>query len=141
MYLTETAEIHHNDASSAYAAAFEAYNALSDEEKLEIRDSDLLLENERFISQYEKILVEQKVAIYCKDVAVEELKETLVNKSSYEEYGWALEKVHYSKDDQVFWVELNVEYSSTNEYGGRVDEIDYFDYTGTYKDGKITITG
>ncbi len=141
LYVTENAEIHHNEWSSAYATAIEAYNALSDKEKLDVKNPEWLTENLSYIVEYENVLIEQEIALYCKDKAVEELKDTLVNKSSYEEYGWTLEKVNYSKDNQKFWVDLKIEYSATNKLGGRLDDVDYFDYTGTYKDGKITITG
>lgn len=140
LYLTEDAEIHHNEWTSAYVAALDAYNALSSDEQLKIKNADWLNENEIYIGQYEKILIEQEIALYCKDVAVEDLKERLINKSSYEEYGWKLDRSYYFEDDDTFWVELKIEYSATNRMGGRIDDTEYVDCRGTYRDGTITIT-
>lgn len=140
LYLTEDAEIHHNEWTSAYVAALDAYNALFSDEQLKIQNADWLNEEETYIAKYEEILIEQEIALYCKDVAVEDLKERLINKSSYEEYGWILDRSDYRVDDYTFWVELKIEYSATNEMGGRIDDTEYVDCWGTYRDGTITIT-
>lgn len=140
LYLTETAEIHHNEWTIAYLAALDAYNALSSDEKLKIKNADWLTKNNGYINWYEKILIEQEIALYCKDASVEHLKNTLINKSSYEEYGWKLIRSHYFEDDHSFWVELKIEYSATNRMGGRIDDTEYIDCRGTYQDGTITIT-
>ena len=140
-------EIMHNEWSLAYIAALEAYNALSDEEKKEVESVYCLEDNEWRVKNYEKALIEREIALYCKELAVEELKESLINKSSYEEYGWSLRKLYYFDEMQTsyhgdkynFWVELEIEYSATNEMGGRIDDTEYNNMTGIYKDGTITI--
>lgn len=139
LYLTADAEIHHNTWTQAYLSALEAYNALSSDEKLEIKNVEWLSENKTHIEQYEKILIEQEIALFCKDAAVEALKETLVNKSSYEEYGWVLEKSYYWLDYHTFTVELKIEYSATNRMGGRIDDVEYVRCEGTYTNGEISI--
>ena len=131
LYLTEDAEIHHNEWTSAYVAALDAYNALSSDEQLKIQNADWLNEPERYVAWYEKILIEQEIALYCKDVAVEDLKERLINKSSYEEYGWILDHSYYGVGDYTFWFELKIEYSATNKMGGRIDDTEYVDCRGT----------
>lgn len=140
LFLTEDAEIHHNEWTSAYIAALDAYNALSSDEKLKIKNAGWLNERETYINLYNQILIEQEIALYCKDIAVEALKESLINKSSYEEYGWTLEDSFYYEFNHTFWVELKIEYSATNRMGGRIDDTEYVRCKGIYRDGTITIT-
>lgn len=139
LYLTETAEIHHNEWSAAYVKALDAYNALSADEQTGVWNADDL-KDDYHIKWYNEILIEQEIALYCKDIAVEALKEKLINKSSYEEYGWILDRSYYFEDDHTFWVELKIEYSATNRMGGRIDDTEYVSYHGAYIDGKITIS-
>lgn len=144
LYLTEHAEIHHNAWTIAYEKAMDAYNALSAEEK-EFLDKDTVSGRhsprvDLYEDNYNEICIEQEIALYCKDTAVEELKDSLINKSSYEEYDWILEYSHYSADDNTFLVELEIEYSATNRMGGRIDDTEYVSFRGTYQDGEILIT-
>ena len=138
LYVDEHAEIHHNEWSLAYEEAMEAYNSLSTEEKTLIENS-ACLDYKYYVDEYKSVLLEQEIALFCKDFAVEDLKEKLINKSSYEEYDWILEEVFYSENAHSFGVELKIEYSATNKFGGRIDDIEYFRCSGTYKNGIITI--
>lgn len=140
LYLTETAEIHHNDWTLAYIAAQEAYDALSDEEKQQIQNPEWITEDEYLVSRYEEILIQQEIVLACKEAAVEKLKNSLINKSSYEEYGWEMKHCFYYESTGTFDVEIRIEYSATNRVGGRIDDVEYADCDGTYSNGVVTIT-
>jgi len=137
LYVDENAEIHHNEWSSAYVTALNAYNALSEGEKEQITNAHWLNEDSYYINAYENTLIEQEIALYCKDAAVEYIKDSLINKSSYEEYGWILNRVFYLDDDHTFSVDLDIEYSATNKIGGRIDDTEYLYIRGRYQPGGI----
>lgn len=144
LYLTEHAEIHHNAWTTAYEKAIAAYNALPAEDKAKLdndpyygRYGNLSVSHEY---SYEHIFIEQEIALYCKDAAVEAVKDSLVNKSSYEEYDWMLERIYYLGSGHGFEVEIKIEYSATNKMGGRIDDTAHVYCKGTYENGKITIT-
>ena len=154
LYLTETAEIQHNDWTLAYVAAKEAFDALSEKEKQQVKNAEWLTEKSYLIEKYEEILIEQEIVLYCKEVAVEEVKSDLINKSSYEEYGWKIYGEHYvyqesEYDEELgkyvdtgiysFSVEIKIEYSATNRMGGRIDDVEYVRVRGTYSNGTYTI--
>lgn len=140
LYLTEDAQIHHNEWSIAYLDALAAYEALSEEEKAELYNPTWIYESESCVSKYEDLLIQQEIVLYCKDIAVEEIKDSLINKSSYEEYSWIIESSNYKRSNGTFSVKYEIEYSATNRLGGRIDDISWPFVTGTYQNGEITIT-
>ncbi len=137
-YLNEVGEIIQHEWIRKYLLALEAYNALSEDEKAEVYSGSVFT---LVTEHYEDLLTEQEMVLKLKDACVESIKESLVNKSSYEEYGWTLGDYYYFTVGDLngdFHVELTIEYSATNKMGGRIDDSEEFDIRGTYKNGQFS---
>lgn len=132
-----------SDGIKAYEKAKNCYDSLSDKEKKKVKNIQLL---EDMKADYEEAKAdeirytrEREILLACKDAVVEEIKDILINSSSYEEINWnGFVGTEYDEDTGAFFCTISIEYSATNALGGRVDQKKMSTINGIYKDGNVS---
>ena len=137
-----------------YLAARYKYKSLSESDKKKVKNYDKIANHKDALDDYEYIInighalekIVREVDNYC----VENIKSTLKNQSSYEEYSNEV-SLHQLSSRHITIIDENniiftnahctISYSATNSYGGRIDDEKSFYVSGTYSNGEVTITG
>lgn len=135
--------LHSNRGINAYEAAKTKYESLSDKEKEQVDNAYILDEKE---NDYEtakalrsQLAVERDVLLECKDTVVEKIKKSLKDPSSYVEVDWSVLVDHDILDTGSGNITVDITYSATNSFGGRLQEDTLAFIDGTYINNEFSI--
>ncbi|MBE6998391.1 MAG: hypothetical protein E7427_09535 [Ruminococcaceae bacterium] len=123
-----------------YESALDQYNALSDDEKELVENKELLdAQKTNYLEAREtqkQLLRVRDIEMLSKELAVESVKSHLKNASSYREISTNstyTDKDYNEATGNFGTVFVDIKYSATNSYGGRIDESIMIPVTGNYK--------
>ena len=125
----------------AFEKADKYYNRLTDEEKAQVSNIDMLEEQRpNYLALAEKVSkykIMQEIYLASKEEFVKEIKERLKDPSSFQEvsyYTLMLESKDYNGD---FEFQATFTFSATNSYGGRLQEEWRGTVSGIYENKRV----
>lgn len=133
--------IYDQDSFEAFEKADKYYNSLTDEEKSQVSNIDILEEQRpNYLALLEKVSkykIMQEIYLASKEVFIEEIKARLKDPSSFQEVSYSplmLESEDYNGD---FEFQATFTFSATNSFGGRLQEKWRGKVSGSYKNGRV----
>ena len=133
--------IYDQNSFEAFEKADKYYNSLTDEEKSQVSNIDVL-EKQRpnylaLLEKVSKYKIMQEIYLASKEEFIEEIKDRLKDPSSFQEVSYfplMPESKDYNGD---FEFQATFTFSATNSFGGRLQEEWRGTVSGTYKNGRV----